>query len=270
MISQPSLSAAIASLEGELGVKLFQRKGRHVELTRSGLWYQKEVGEVLGRLDRVNTVMRQVGAPGHGHIDLGYIAALSEKFVPEYVRAFLQTPGHEQVTFGFNELPTRELLSGLKQYKYDVVFCIYEEGEPEIEFVPVVDQELVAIVPLDNPLAQEESIFFRQLAPYPFISYMPHVRLCREIMGYIAESGWTPDVLCHATNEASIAALVGNGFGVSCVARSPVLKHSKVRILHLKDKPYHRTIYMAYRKGEERLPSVEAFVRFIRERVNGA
>ena len=51
MISQPSLSAAIASLERELGVPLFLRKGRHLELSKYGLLYFKEVDALLGRLD---------------------------------------------------------------------------------------------------------------------------------------------------------------------------------------------------------------------------
>lgn len=131
MISQPSLSAAIASLERELGVPLFLRKGRHLELSKYGLLYFKEVDALLGRLDSVNATLKRAARPGQGHIDVGYIAPLSPKFMPETVRAFLQQPGYEQVTFGFRELPTRELLDGLKTFLYDVVFCIYEEGEPE-------------------------------------------------------------------------------------------------------------------------------------------
>lgn len=139
---------------------------------------------------------------------MGYIAPLSPKFMPETVRAFLQQPGYEQVTFGFRELPTRELLDGLKTFLYDVVFCIYEEGEPEVEFVPLLDQELVAIVPPDHPLAAEDQILLSQLAPYPFITYMPHVQIYRDIMAYISQSGWTPQVFCNATGEASISSLV--------------------------------------------------------------
>ena len=114
MISQPSLSAAIASLERELGVPLFLRKGRHLELSKYGLLYFKEVDALLGRLDSVNATLKRATRPGQGHIDVGYIAPLSPKFMPETVRAFLQQPGYEQVTFGFRELPTRELLDGLK------------------------------------------------------------------------------------------------------------------------------------------------------------
>ena len=59
MISQPSLSAAIASLERELGVPLFLRKGRHLELSKYGLLYFKEVDALLGRLDSVNATLKR-------------------------------------------------------------------------------------------------------------------------------------------------------------------------------------------------------------------
>ncbi len=221
---------------------------------------------LLGRLDSVNATLKRAARPGQGHIDVGYIAPLSPKFMPETVRAFLQQPGYEQVTFGFRELPTRELLDGLKTFLYDVVFCIYEEGEPEVEFVPLLDQELVAIVPPDHPLAAEDQILLSQLAPYPFITYMPHVQIYRDIMAYISQSGWTPQVFCNATGEASISSLVASGFGVSIVAKTDVLDNSQVKLLHLKDRLYKRTIYMAYRRDEEQPPSMQAFLRFVLQR----
>ena len=147
-----------------------------------------------------------------------------------------------------------------------MVFCIYEEGEPEVEFVPLLDQEQVAIVPPDHPLAAEDQILLSQLAPYPFITYMPHVQIYRDIMAYISQSGWTPQVFCNATGEASISSLVASGFGVSIVAKTDVLDNSQVKLLHLKDRLYKRTIYMAYRRDEEQPPSMQAFLRLVLQR----
>ena len=174
---------------------------------------------------------------------------------------------NQAATFLNYYLPTTEkLLDGLKTFLYDVVFCIYEEGEPEVEFVPLLDQELVAIVPPDHPLAAEDQILLSQLAPYPFITYMPHVQIYRDIMAYISQSGWTPQVFCNATGEASISSLVASGFGVSIVAKTDVLDNSQVKLLHLKDRLYKRTIYMAYRRDEEQPPSMQAFLRFVLQR----
>ncbi len=264
MISQPSLSATIANLEEELGIKLFQRKGRYVELTKYGQLYFQEVTIILNRLDTVNTEMKSITQPGCGHIDLGYIAPLSPKYIPEKVQAFLKKPGYEKVKFGFHEMPTKELLNGLKQHKHDVVFCIYENGEPDVEFLPIMEQELVAIVPFGHPLAKKSRIQLKELAPYPLITYMPHVRLYREIMEYIAQSGWTPNIRCDATGEVAIAALVAHGFGVACVAKTYALEQNNVKVLHFTDKNYKRTIYMAFLKNEPLLPTVQAFISYIK------
>ena len=129
-----------------------------------------------------------------------------------------------------------------------------------------LDQELVAIVPPDHPLAAEDQILLSQLAPYPFITYMPHVQIYRDIMAYISQSGWTPQVFCNATGEASISSLVASGFGVSIVAKTDVLDNSQVKLLHLKDRLYKRTIYMAYRRDEEQPPSMQALLRFVLQR----
>ena len=83
---------------------------------------------------------------------------------------------------------------------------------------------------------------------------MPHVQIYRDIMAYISQSGWTPQVFCNATGEASISSLVASGFGVSIVAKTDVLDNSQVKLLHLKDRLYKRTIYMAYRRDEEQPP----------------
>ena len=59
---------------------------------------------------------------------------------------------------------------------------------------------------------------------------------------------------------------MASGFGVSIVAKTDVLDNSKVKLLHLKDRLYKRTIYMAYRRDEEQPPSMQAFLRFVLQR----
>ena len=81
----------------------------------------------------INGQIRCAAQLGEGRIDLGYIAPLSSKFVPELVRAFLQHPEYACVTFGLQELPTPELLTGLRQYRHDVVFCIQDSGAQDVD-----------------------------------------------------------------------------------------------------------------------------------------
>ena len=181
MISQPSLSAAIQHLEAELGVKLFLRKGRKISLTRRGEYFKNEVSRSLSRLHLATQEIQNAGVLGPGFIDLGYIASLAWRYIPEKVNAFLQETGYERLRFSFHELGSRELIEGLKTYRHDIIFCNQEEKDETIEFIPAVVQPLVAIVPEDHPLAKKDSINIRELAPYPLITYLPQVTLYEKV-----------------------------------------------------------------------------------------
>lgn len=268
MISQPSLSAAIQHLEAELGVKLFLRKGRKISLTRRGEYFKNEVSRSLSRLHLATQEIQNAGVLGPGFIDLGYIASLAWRYIPEKVNAFLQETGYERLRFSFYELGSRELIEGLKTYRHDIIFCNQEEKDETIEFIPAVVQPLVAIVPEDHPLAKKDSINIRELAPYPLITYLPQVTLYKRIRQYIHESGWEPQEYCSATNEVNIAGLVAHHFGVAIVAESHVLEFFKLKRLSLygpKQQRYSRTIYMAFNQKEALSPIAQEFVDFIKK-----
>lgn len=112
MISQPSLSAAIASLERELGVPLFLRKGRHLELSKYGLLYFKEVDALLGRLDSVNATLKRAARPGQGHIDVGYIAPSPPNSCPRRCGPFSSSQAMSRSPSAFGSCPPGSCWTG--------------------------------------------------------------------------------------------------------------------------------------------------------------
>ena len=87
-ITQPSLSHAISSLEEELGVKLFEKNGRNVSLTKYGKTFLGDVEETLNRLDSsVNGL--QLAGKGEGQIDVAFLRTLGVDFVPKIIRNVL-------------------------------------------------------------------------------------------------------------------------------------------------------------------------------------
>lgn len=265
-ITQSTLSAAIIRLEEELGVTLFARKGRHVELTKCGKEYYEKLDSILGDLDRLNQHMKRMSSSGEGRVDLGFISPLTRDFVPENVRAFLSEPGHEQITFRFREDSTQALLDGLKNQQYDLVFCPYVKNVPDICFLPILEQPIVAIVPASHRLAAEESIFLRDLEGEPFVAYMPRSGLRGRIDDLCRGNGLEPNIICDASNEEGISALVANDFGVSVIAQVSSLQNRSVRVLPLRDPDCSRTICMAYLPAMPQPPAVQEFLEFIRKR----
>ena len=98
----------------------------------------------------------------------GYIHTQGRRFIPELVRGFLNEQEGKKIDFHFQNAATGTLIRGLKEEKFDVIFCSRAEGEKEISFVPVAEEKLVAVVPEDHALAGkntvtiEEDVYKRQ------------------------------------------------------------------------------------------------------------
>ena len=80
-----------------------------------------------------------------GHVDIGYVFPLAAHYIPHTVRRFLSTQKNKDVTFNFHQSHTGEMIRGLKNEKYDVIFGSYVEDEPDIQFVPILNQEMIII-----------------------------------------------------------------------------------------------------------------------------
>ena len=166
-ITQPSLSHAISELEKELGTQLFEKEGRNIHLNKYGQTLFPYVEKALTELKIGEKKVLELITPNKGNIDLGYLYNLGDRFVPKVITAFLKSTEYKDTKFSFGQGNTPNLIDALKKEKFDFVFCSYVENEPNIDFFPVIQEELVVIVPKAHPLAKLKSVTLEEIAPYP-------------------------------------------------------------------------------------------------------
>ena len=95
-ITQPTLSGSISSLEQELGVSLFQKTGRNVELTKYGAEFLVYVNAALEQLDKGVAIMKGYsGESDGGTIDLGCIITVQTDYIPQLLNMYRQDSDHE-------------------------------------------------------------------------------------------------------------------------------------------------------------------------------
>ena len=135
-ISEPSLSRSITALENELGVTLFEKRGRNVTLTKAGEIFLEHVTQILDDVTRASNKMQQIATNG-GHIDIAYVSPLAREFIPNTVRSFLSLEQNKNITFHFFQDITSMNIEGLKKGSYDLIFGSYSANEPNIEFIPI-------------------------------------------------------------------------------------------------------------------------------------
>ena len=142
-ITQPSLSHAIASLEKELGVKLFEKEGRNVALTKCGQAFLIDVEQALDMIDSSVNKLQMTGR-GEGRIDIVELRALSSTVVPNFVKGFLDSTPDKKIDFYFHSSTglTSDMIQGLKDRKYDIAFCSMMDNEPLI----IIQYSILALI----------------------------------------------------------------------------------------------------------------------------
>lgn len=261
-ITQPSLSHAISALEEELGTYLFEKQGRNIVLTKYGRFFLEYVESALETLESGIKKTKAMTSDGSGHIDLAFIYTMGTKFVPEVVSGFIAANPEKKITFTFSSENTSDIIKGLKDEKYDIAFCSYVEEEKEIEFVPVMEQELVVIVPKNHRLAAFESVNIVDIVPYPFIAFTKNSGLRPLVMKLFEQINAAPNIAYEVEEDGAIAGLVAEGFGISVIPRIPILEVMNVKVLKIEYPSYKRTIYMGRVKNKYLAPVVSDFARY--------
>lgn len=262
-ITQPSLSHAIAELEKELGAYLFEKQGRNVRLTKYGRFFLMYVERALDELDKGEKQLRDLTSPSQGVIELAFIYTLGPHLVPNMVQAFSLLDRHKNVSFSFTQGSTKSILRDLKSGKFDLAFCLKDENEPEIEFIPLIHQEMVLIVPYDHPLAVYDSIDLKDTVSYPFIFFNKKSDFRPMIDQLFTQVGISPNIACEVEEDNAMAGLVSVNYGIAVMPRVVSLKHFNVKVLHINNVTQkNQYIYMARVKDRYLCPATNDFHEF--------
>jgi len=268
-IAQPSLSHAIGQLETELGVPLFEKNGRNTVLTSFGEEFLNCAENALRTLDSgVESLKRS--AQGAGTIRLGFLRVLGIQWLPSLARKFLETQKDLEIHFDFHTGITEELLNGLKARHFDLVFSSYPPEDKGLLCVPVVNQQLVLIVPAGHPLAVYEEVELSQTLAYPYIYFSQGSGVRYDVDRLFEEVGEKPRISYETEEDRVIAGLTAQNFGISIVPDMELLDHLSLKKIKIKNSTAKRSIYMVSNDQFYTPPAVENFRRFILEELPGS
>lgn len=261
-ISQPSLSHAVRQLEEELGVPLFERQGRNTQLTQFGAEFLDCAARTLATLDEGVTSLRRK-ARGEGLIRLGFLRVLGTEYVPRLAARFLAAHPDRQIQFTFHSGRTQELLEGLADRRYDLVFCSRPAPELGLTAVPVRAQELVLIVPPGHPLAGRSGVSLAEAAPYPMVCFSRDSGLRAVVDELFDALGVCPQVAWETEEDQVVAGLVAQGFGIAVVPEMDVLHQLDLVALPITAPPYRRDFFLVHDDRRFLSPAARAFRQFV-------
>ena len=263
-ISQPSLSHAIAELEKEIGIKLFQKKGRNVELTKEGEQYLIYVNQALQSLNEGEQFIKELTSISHGHIRLAFVYSLSMGYIPKIIKAFTSLPEYKNISFSFYEDLSANIVQELKSKRYDIGLCSYLHDDPEIEFTRLAKQEIVFIISNEHPLSKRKKLDLKDIANEPVILYTERSGMKGYLDNIISESGVKlTNVVSRVESENAMIGLVSINYGIGMMINVSVPEEANVSLIPMNKNRQKRDIYVATVKNRPLMPVAQKFYRFL-------
>ncbi|MEM9028973.1 MAG: LysR family transcriptional regulator [Pseudomonadota bacterium] len=214
-VSQPSLSAAIKSLEDALGVVLVKRGSRFQGFTPEGErvleWARRLVGDARAMRDEIDAMTRGIT----GHLRLGVVPT-ALPFVTELTVPFLAR--HGSCSVSAHSLTSATILSKMENLELDLGIS-YIDNEPVGKFqtLPLYTERYALLVSPNHKLARRASIPWREATTLPLCLLTPDMQNRRIIDRHLTDAGGAPTPTFESNSLLLLASHVRSGKWVSII-----------------------------------------------------
>ena len=251
-IAQPPLSRQIQQLEEEVGAILLDRDARPIRLTEAGRVLYEHAAHVLTAVDELRAMMRQLAGVGRQRFAIGFVGSTLYGHLPEVIHRFRACAGHVDVSV--IECSTMEQIAALKEGRIDVGFGRLRFEDPAIRRIVLAEEMLVAVVPVDHPLATPATpVRLIDLVSEPLIVYPRPARpsYADHILGLFMDLGLKPQNLVEVRELQTAIGLVAAHSGLSIVPSSVQrMRRDDVCYLPIIDAAARSPIMMIHRTGD--------------------
>jgi DNA-binding transcriptional LysR family regulator len=170
-MAQPAVSIAIARLEQELGMALFERRGRRVRLTAEGRRLRKEAAELLARAESLKTSASRLARLEEGELHIACPSMLATYYLPRLLGDFLVN--HPGLQASITQAGTADIQQMLLQDVLEAGVITVQRGsaDTDLELRQLLSERVVVLMGRDHPWADRRYINIAALAGQPMVLY---------------------------------------------------------------------------------------------------
>lgn len=230
-VSQPSISKVIKTLENELGVTLFERLGREIELTDVGHAVFKRAQSVVSEFHDLSNEIHDVVNIKHGEITIGLPPMVGSRFFPSIIGKFKKA--YPQVMLKLIEVGSKQVELDVKNGLLDIGVIALPLTESDIESFTFVKEELKVVLRRDHPLANFEKLSLDKLRDEDFILYSNDFSLNGLIHKECQKNNFSPTIVCQSSQWDFIAETVDAGLGIALLPETICKELDPKRLLSI-------------------------------------
>jgi len=219
-VAQPHLSQEIRRLEREIGVQLFVRDRRHVNLTAAGKAFLVQARAVLAGAAEAVRAAQRAGRGETGSLRIGFASSVGfgSGVLTDAIRRY--RAARPDVEILVHEMNSKEQVEAIGNGQLDIgLLHPPRPVEPGLEIETLLAVPLAVALPEGHRLARRRSVALAQLSEDPWVIFPRWLApgLHDSVMAACAAAGFAPRIVQETTRVTSMLSLVASGFGVSLV-----------------------------------------------------
>ena len=217
------VSQLIHGLETELNVKLFHRGKRGVTLTTSGELMVPVIRSLVAQENQVLQLASDMNGTVLGTINVATYHSLASAWMPAVISTFQKM--YPEVRVNLFEGTQQDIIERLHTEKADIAFFNDSAMSGKHDWIPLMDDPMLAVIPATHPLASEQTFPIQNFKDERFI--MPDHGYDFDVLGILSEFHITPNIYLSMFDSYILLSMVENGLGVSII-NSACLKGKQV------------------------------------------
>jgi len=219
-LAQSAISQQIRRLESELGVEVFRRTSRSVELTAEGRVILSYAQRVLAEVDGMHCELEELTGLLRGQLRIGGVYPTGPYDLFGMLADF--RAAHPGVAIQLVEDTQDDVLAALHADELDCAFTALDPDALGNEYAATLlwEEEIVVALPIDHPLCVRGHVTFEQLAAEDLIAYRENSALRRRLERTMADRGLEPRNAFICTEMAAVRGLASKGLGIAVIPRS--------------------------------------------------
>ncbi|AYY13765.1 LysR family transcriptional regulator [Actinobacteria bacterium YIM 96077] len=257
-VAQSALSHQVKALEQELGVALFARTSRRVELTPAGAAFIPAAQECLDAAERAAADAAAAVGEVRGRLAIGIIPTVAALDIPATLQRFRER--HPRVRVSLRVGASDEMAADVAAGNLDIaILGLPAHDRPQdVEVRELARQDLVAVVPVNHQLAERGTVTLRELAESPFADFHTGSPGRAQSDEAFAAAELERTVAYEVTSAELMMRIVSQGLAVAFLPAPIAQSNPDVRVLSVTDGP-RRIEYLAWSEFNP-TPATRAFL----------
>ena len=264
-LTQPGLSLAIQQLEEHLGVRLFDRSTRRVELTDAGRELAVSASRILDDVETMVAGISDLAKHKRGRVSIAILPSLAAAFVPRVIARFKSI--YPDIRIVIHDAIASPLISMVENGMVDFGIGLRLQTDRDFTFTELMTDRLVVLMPQNHHLGKLSKIEWEDLGEHEIIAMTKDTSVRHLMDQAFAKIGQSPNPTYEASYMSTAMSMVEAGLGITIL---PSLALSTLRIPNVEVRPLEnpvveRQVGIIAKRGRVFPPAAQAFLETLQK-----